>query len=107
MHFEPGDLVLLSFPFTSETGAKQRPALVLLDAGDDDVLVARVTTQQHGSRFDMVVENWKEAGLMAPSEVRLHKLATIAKLLVRKKLGRLPEADWTRVRAALRQILCL
>ncbi len=44
MQFEPGDLVLLAFPFTSETAAKQRPALVLLDSGDDELLVARVTT---------------------------------------------------------------
>jgi mRNA-degrading endonuclease toxin of MazEF toxin-antitoxin module len=44
---------------------------------------------------------------MAPSVVRLHKLATIEKPLVRKKLGRLPKADWTRIRATLRQILCL
>jgi mRNA interferase MazF len=46
MRFEPGDLVLLAFPFTSETGAKQRPALVLLDSGDEDLLVARVTAQR-------------------------------------------------------------
>ena len=106
MQFEPGDLVLLSFPFTSETGAKQRPALVVLDTGDDDVLVARVTTQGHASRFDIVIEDWRSAGLIARSTVRLHKLATVEKLLVRRKLGRLRETDSTKVRAALSQVFC-
>ena len=64
MRFEPGDLVLLAFPFTSEAGAKQRPALVLLDAGDDDLLLARVTTQPHTSKFDTVIQNWSKAGLI-------------------------------------------
>ncbi len=31
MLFERGDIVPLAFPFSSATGAKQRPALVLLD----------------------------------------------------------------------------
>jgi mRNA interferase MazF len=44
--FEPGDVVLLAFPFISETGTKQRPAPVLLDSGDEDLLVARVTAQR-------------------------------------------------------------
>jgi mRNA interferase MazF len=106
MQIEPGDLVLLNFPFTSETGAKQRPAMVVLDTGDDDVLVARVTTQAHASRFDMVIKDWTSAGLIAPSTVRLHKLATIERLLVRRKLGRLQETDWSNARAVLSQVFC-
>jgi mRNA interferase MazF len=62
--FEPGDLVLLAFPFTGATGAKQRPALVLLDSGDEDLLVARVTTQRRVSEFDMVIHSWSVAGLV-------------------------------------------
>lgn len=77
MPFDRGDLVLLLFPYTDGSGAKQRPALVLLDTGDDDILVARVTTHPAGSEFDSVIVNWSVAGFLAPSTVRLHKLATI------------------------------
>jgi mRNA interferase MazF len=105
MLFEAGDLVLLTFPFTGEAGSKQRPALVLFDAGDDDILVARVTTQRHTSRFDSGIQDWSAAGLLAPSTVRLHKLATVEKRLVRRKLGRLPEAEWLIVRSLWKQIL--
>ena len=105
MRFDPGDLVLLVFPFTGDARDKQRPALVLLDAGDDDLLVARVTTQHHASRFDLAIHNWSAAGLLAPSMVRLHKLATVEKKLVRRRLGRLQDSDWTTMRPVLKSIL--
>ena len=105
MLFETGDLVLLRFPFTGQTADKQRPALVLLDAGDDDLLVARVTTHRYASRFDCAIENWMAAGLLAPSTVRLHKLATVEKRLVQRKLGHLDEPDWVMMRPALKRIL--
>jgi mRNA interferase MazF len=104
MPFERGEVVLLAFPFSSGAGVKQRPALVLLDAKDQDLLVARVTTQSYQSPFDITVQDWREAGLLAPSVVRLHKLATIEKRLVRRKLGRISGSDWSGVQALVRQI---
>ena len=41
--YQPGDVVLLAFPFTDGVRQKQRPALVLLDTGDPDIVVARIT----------------------------------------------------------------
>ena len=105
MLFERGDIVLLAFPFSSATGVKQRPALVLLDPKDQDLLVARVTTQRHQSAFDIVVNDWKQASLLAPSWVRVHKLATVEKRLVRRKLGRISDADWSTAQTAILQML--
>ena len=81
--FRRGDLVLLAFPFSSGAGFKQRPALVILDSSDEDVLVARVTTQPYDSTFDVTIQGWRTAGLLAPSVARLHKIATIDNSLVR------------------------
>ena len=105
MQFDAGDVVLLSFPFTAGVGAKQRPALVLLDTGDDDLLVARVTTQPHNSSFDLAIVDWRAAGLLAPSIVRLQKLATVEKSLVRKRLGQFSQPDWGAVRSLFQRIL--
>ena len=99
------DLVLLAFPFSSDVRSKQRPALVIVDPSDDDVLVARVTTQNYDSPFDVALQGWQTAGLLAPSIVRLHKLATIERALVRRKLGRLSASDSASVRQKLRQML--
>jgi mRNA interferase MazF len=85
------------------SGAKQRPGLVLFDSGDQDLLVARVTTAEGKTDFDVAIENWKEAGLLAPSTVRIHKLATIEKNLVRRKLGWVSASDRERIIALLRE----
>jgi mRNA interferase MazF len=106
MPFERGEIVLLAFPFSSESGIKQRPGLVLLDTGDRDVLVARITTQTIRSRFDVVISDWVKAGLLAASVVRLDKLATLETTMVRRKLGRISDADWSSVQVVLRQEFC-
>jgi mRNA interferase MazF len=100
-NYRTGDLLLVMFPFAHGGRGKQRPALVLLDDGDDDVLLARVTTQDRHTRFDIRVADWQDAGLLAPSVVRLHKLATIHKSLVKRHLGSLSEKD----RASVASIL--
>jgi len=102
--YQAGEVVLLSFPFADATGAKRRPALVLLDTGDEDVVVARVTSQMSQTVFDVPLAEWQQAGLVLPSVVRVHKLATLEKRLVERKLGTLTSGDWRQVQAVIRQL---
>ena len=102
--YQPGDLVLVAFPFSQGGAGKQRPALVLVDTGDDDLLLARVTTKTHRSRFDVRIIDWQPAGLLAPPVVRLHKLATITKKLTGRQLGTLSEPDRKRVGATFTKL---
>ncbi len=103
-NFLTGELLLLDFPFTATGASKPRPALVILDNGDADVLLARVTTQAHSSSFDVPIVNWQQAGLLAPSIVRLHKLATLAKSRIHRRLGALDPTDRKSVAATMHQI---
>ena len=102
--FRPGDLVLVAFPYAGSTQAKRRPALVVLDTGDADVVVARVTSQHHQTPNDVALADWQGAGLLVPSVMRTHKLATIEKALIHRRLGTLQEPDRRRVSAVIRQI---
>jgi mRNA interferase MazF len=92
---------LISFPFTSASGSKLRPALVVLDTGDADVLAARITTQPYRTSWDVPVTDWRGAGLLAPSIVRLDKLATIEKRFVQRPLGVIQANDRANVAAVL------
>ena len=47
-----GDIVLIGFPHTDLQGISKRPAIVLYDSGDQDVLVARITTQEYTTETD-------------------------------------------------------
>ena len=102
MTYAPGDLLLVDFPLVSGTASILRPALVILDSGDSDVLLARITTQPHQSPFDLAINDWKGAGLRAASFIRLHKLATSEKACVHRQLGKLQANDHQSVGAVLR-----
>jgi mRNA interferase MazF len=71
----------------------------------DPIGARRGDTQRHQSSSDIAVTDWKQAGLLAPSQVRVHKLAAVEKRLVRRKLGRISDADWSTARAAILQML--
>lgn len=102
--YQVGDLLLVDFPFTSSGTGKPRPALVVLDSGDADVVLARVTTQDYGGAYDVTLLEWKQSNLLAPSFVRLHKLATIAKSRIHRRLGSVGTADRQSVAAVLQRI---
>lgn len=102
--YRAGEIVLLSFPFTDGLIARRRPALVLLDTGDADIVVARVTSQAARGPFDVELVEWQQAGLLLPSIVRVHKVATLEKRLVERRLGTLRTGDWQRVRTAIQQL---
>jgi mRNA interferase MazF len=102
--YNKGDILLVRFPFTTGASGKNRPALVVLDSGDSDVSVARITTQRHGSASDISVVDWRAAGLLAPSQARLEKLVTLEKSLVQRTLGTLQTADKQAVGTALQKL---
>lgn len=102
--YKPGEILLLKFPFTDTQDIKRRPALVLIDVGDNDVVVARITTQNTRARFDVEIKKWQEAGLKAASVIRLDKLVTLEKKLIDRKLGRLSVEDWKIVQIKLKEM---
>lgn len=95
-----GDVLLAWMVFSDGRGTKRRPVLVVCDFGDDDLLVAPITSQPARTAADVVLADWQGAGLKLPSIVRTEKLATIAKMSVARKLGALPSKELARVREA-------
>jgi mRNA interferase MazF len=103
--YQSGDVLLLSFPFVDAENSKRRPALVLLDTGDNDVVVVRITGQIQATSFDIELLDWQQAGLRLPSFVRVHKIATLEKQLAERQLGTLSLRDWQQVQATLQQLI--
>ncbi len=89
MSYVKGDIVLIVFPFTDLTGRKIRPAIVLSDLNDGDLLVARITSKMQASKFDYYLSSWKKLNLLKPSWIRMHKLSTLDAKLAKKKIGQL------------------
>jgi mRNA interferase MazF len=108
--YDFGDIVLVPFPFTDQTIAKKRPAVVVSSASYNDrrpdLVLMAVTSQARPTSAgpEVAVTRWKEAGLLKPSVVK-PVITTAHKRLVVRKLGRLREQDRRAVRACLDQIL--
>jgi len=83
-------------------GGKLRPAVVLLDSGDDDFVAAPITSRLRVSDYDIPIQQWREAGLNTASTIRVHKLTVLAKVEIVRRLGQLAEADRTALAEVLR-----
>ena len=101
-----GEVVLIRVLFHHGVGGKVRPAVVVLDAGDDDFVAVPVTSQARVSGFDLALEDWQGAGLNVASYVRVHKLAVLAKGEVVRRIGSLVERDVEAVQALLCRAFC-
>jgi mRNA interferase MazF len=58
-----GDVVLVEVHFHQTHGAKVRPAVVVLDSGDEDFLGAPITTRVRAGGFDLNLAGWQVAVL--------------------------------------------
>jgi PemK-like, MazF-like toxin of type II toxin-antitoxin system len=88
-----GDLVLLRMEFHQTAGGKVRPAVVPLDAGDDDFVAAPITSRQRPSEYDHAIQDWKAAELNVPSFIRVYKLTVLPKSGIARQLGNLAKPD--------------
>ncbi|MEW6376632.1 MAG: type II toxin-antitoxin system PemK/MazF family toxin [Thermodesulfobacteriota bacterium] len=105
--YELGDIVLIGFPHTDLQGISKRPAIVLYDSGDQDVLLARITTQEYLTETDYKIPDWQKSGLLAESYIRLSKQATIEKRFIIRKLGTLEAKDIEVLKSILRRMFHL
>lgn len=65
--YNQGDVVVVDFPATSGQPGKTRPSLVVFDAGDADLIFAKLTTAARRSTYDVQLSDWAAAGLRAHS----------------------------------------
>jgi len=110
--FEPGDVVLVPFPFTDQSATKKRPAVVISSKAYNterpDLVIMAVTSQLKSTPIlgEVIVQDWQAAGLLKPSAVR-GVVATVDKSEVIRKLGVLSARDFAVIEQALAGILGL
>src|SRR5690242_11202250 len=95
-------IVLVPFPFDDLSVSKVRPAVCLTDEirPYGHVVLAFITSQvSNPSSSDLVINandgDFGATGLKVSSTIRLHRLMTVSKSLIRRQLGRLSTAQAT------------
>jgi mRNA interferase MazF len=105
-----GDVVLIPFPFTSQTASERRSAVVVNGAtyntARPDIVVMAITSQLRPSAGlgDVWLSDWKSAGLLKPSAIK-PVFATLEQALVIRRLGGLSESDRDRLRLEMPKLL--
>lgn len=66
-NYEFAEIVLVDFPQSGRVPGKKRPAFVVLDIGDADVVLATITTRERLGRGDYKNRDWKLCGLLRAS----------------------------------------
>lgn len=111
IEFSRGDVVLVSFMFSEETGAKRRPAVLLTSEayqrGRQEVIAAAITSNTDRMLVgDFLIDDWQDAGLLFPS-VATGVIRTIKQGMITRVLGRLSHRDMDAVDQRLRLNLSL
>jgi mRNA interferase MazF len=107
--YEFGDVLLVPFLFSDQTGSKQRPAVVISDGAahspHGDLIIMAITSviRTEGGADAWLVADWAAAGLIKPSAFKPSFLS-LAPSLVLRRLGSLSTSDATSLRAGLRRI---
>ncbi|MBI3001731.1 MAG: type II toxin-antitoxin system PemK/MazF family toxin [Deltaproteobacteria bacterium] len=105
--YSRGDVVLVGFVFSDESGKKLRPAVVIsspaYNRARQEVIVAAITSNVRRRLFgDHLIANWKGAGLLFPS-LATGIFRTITGTMIDRKLGSMPKPEMEAIDRELRR----
>lgn len=110
MAYSFGDVVLVPFPFTDQSGAKRRPAVIVSSNGYNadrrDLVIMAITSQVRVPLGfgESLVADWQIAGLIKPSVVK-PVLTTIEQRLVVRIMGKFAAGDIRALGSVIAQII--
>lgn len=112
---QPGEIYLARFPFGDVPGMKLRPVLLLTGSIGHipEVLVAYISSVIPAQLLpsDIVIDpaqpEFQNAHLKVPSALRLHKLATLHRSSIVRRMGLLDPVHYAIVRAKLTTLIAL
>jgi mRNA interferase MazF len=113
--YERGHVVVVNVPFSTQTGSKPRPAVVVSAAAFHgplpDVIVCPISSQPRYSQRpgpgDVPLQHWRAIGLRHPSAARVSNLFAVERSLIKRVLGRLAADDLAQLERELRAALGL
>ena len=116
MNVQRGDIVLVDFPYSDQTGSKVRPALVVqADTWNqrlDDTILALITSSRHrrvGANTQLFIDittiEGRQTGLRLDSTVQCENLMTYDRGLILRILGKLSASAMSQLDDCLKAAL--
>lgn len=97
--FVKGDIVVLEFPFSNLIQVKRRPSLVVKVPKGDDIIVCQITGKSYEKSVEIPIKekDFYKGNLKVDSYVRLDKIFSIEKFLVKYKIGSLKQESFSQI----------
>ena len=97
--FVRGDIVILEFPFSNLIQFKKRPSLVIKVPKGDDIIVCQITGKSYENSVEIPIkkEDFYKGNLKVESYIRLDKIFSIEKYLIKYKVGSLKQEKFNEV----------
>jgi mRNA-degrading endonuclease toxin of MazEF toxin-antitoxin module len=107
--YDFGDVVLVPFPFTDQSGIKKCPAVVVSSAAYNvscpDLILMAITSQSRATPgfAEVTIAEWQKAGLLKASVIK-PVITTVERRLLLRRLGQLEQKDRAELQQSLRTI---
>ena len=111
IQFEQGDILLVPFPFTNLSSVKQRPVLVLsstkYNQEHEDIITCGITSNLKDKEYSLLLTNKELSQGILPKEsrIKVDKLFTVEKSIVKKKFGRVKQSVLIEVKKEFLKII--
>ena len=95
IQFKQGEIVIVPFPFSDLSGIRQRPVLILsnlqYNKDSDDIVTCGITSNLKNDKYSILIDNTSlvEGILPIKSRIKIDKLFTLEKNIVKKRIGRI------------------
>jgi mRNA interferase MazF len=112
--FEPGEIVIAKFPFSSLESTKRRPCLVLAKGDlEFDLIVAFITSTKvpthykYSIKISPLEKDFLKTGLKTESFIRVDKIATLHEGLISGAIGKVTPNIYKEVKERIKLLLGL
>ena len=97
--FVKGDVLVIEFPYSDLKSYKRRPVLVLKIPKGEDIIVSQITSSSYEESVEIPLSNndFKQGNLKKESFIRIDKIASIEKSLIKYKVGSLKQEKFNEI----------
>ena len=102
--FKQKDILIVPFPYTDFSSVKQRPVLVLskdeYNLNTEDIIVCGITSNLKDAKHSILIDNKDliEGNIPLTSRVKIDKIITLNKSLVKKKIGSINDKTFNKIK---------
>lgn len=97
--FVKGDVLVIEYPYSDLKTYKKRPVLIIKVPKGDDIIVVQITSSSYEKSVEIPLSNndFKQGNLNRESFIRIDKISSIERSLIKYKLGSLKQEKFNNI----------